>query len=76
MTEAVPRLPYGRSTHRTGYLTHLVGSVYVAWRQGVFQAMYVRWRCGGYTLRFRLTAEPDSTVCPACTIDRLPRPAG
>lgn len=74
VTEAAPRLPFGRSVHASGYLTHLVAAVYLAWRHGRVVAMHARWRCGSGTLHFRLLDEPDSTVCPACTIERLPRP--
>ncbi len=74
VTEAAPRVPFGRSVHASAYLTHLVGAVYLAWRRGRVVAMHARWRCGAGTLHFRLLEEPDSTVCPACTIERLPRP--
>lgn len=75
VTEAAPRRPYGRSTHASAYLTHLVVAVYIAWRRGKPVGVLARWRCGAGTPHFRLVDEPDSVVCPACMLERVGRPA-
>jgi hypothetical protein len=72
VTEAAAHHPYGRSTHTAGYLTHVVAAVYLAWRGGHLTAAHARWRCGAGTTHFRLVAEPDSVVCPACVLQRVP----
>lgn len=64
------RLPYGRSTHARGFLTHVVEGVYTAWMSGRLVGMMVRWRCGPMTDRFRLMDEPNSPLCPVCVITR------
>lgn len=74
ITEAESRHPYGRSSHASAYLTHLVAAIYLAWRNGQLVAAYARWRCGAGTRKFRLIDEPESVVCPACTIERIGRP--
>ncbi len=74
VTKAAPRRPYGRSTHSSSYLTHLVAGLYVAWRHGTHVGSRVKWRCGGSSRTFRLLDEPDSVICPACTIERPARP--
>ncbi len=66
--------PYGRGTSDRAYLTHIIGAIYIAWRDGVIAEMCARWRCGGQSFAFRLIDEPDSIVCPACTIERTTRP--
>jgi hypothetical protein len=58
--------PYGRSTHARGYLTHVCGPLYLAWRRGRHVGAMVRWRCGGTTNHFVLLAEPNSPLCPIC----------
>lgn len=73
VTKAAGHLPYGRSLHSSGYLTHLVDEVLIAWQRGVARGWSVRWRCGSGTRHFRLMDEPDSVVCPACMIERIPR---
>lgn len=67
---AATGLPYGRSTHGRAYLTHIVAGVLLVWQRGTLRGAQVRWRCGGRTVHFRLTDEPDSVVCPACTLQR------
>lgn len=74
VTAAVVRHPYGRSTHASGYLTHLVGAVHIAWLRGRPVGWMAFWRCGARTGRFELCDEPNSPVCPACTIERPGRP--
>jgi hypothetical protein len=66
--------PYGRSTHGGAYLSHVVVGVLLVWRRGRLEGAQARWRCGGNTTGFRLLAEPDSVVCPVCTLERLARP--
>lgn len=73
VTRATGHLPWGRSLHSSGYLSHLVDEVLIAWRDGRFRGASVRWRCGSGTRHFRLMGEADSTICPACTIERVPR---
>lgn len=74
ITVADVHLPYGRSTHGAGYLTHVVSGVLLVWRRGRLEGAQARWRCGTNTTRFRLLEEPDSVVCPACTLERPGRP--
>lgn len=74
VTRAVPNHPFGRSTHTRAFLTHIVAAVYLAWRDGRLAGTHARWQCGGGAYEFRLVAEPDSVVCPACHIVLLPRP--
>lgn len=73
VTGATPRHPYGRSTHASAFLTHLVVAVFMAWRSGRLVGWMARWRCGASTAHFRLVDEPDSVVCPACMIERIGR---
>jgi hypothetical protein len=73
VTKATPGLPWGRSLHASGYLTHVVDEILIAWRAGRPVGWKVRWRCGSGTSWFRLLDEPDSTVCPVCLIERPPR---
>lgn len=70
ITEATPRLPYGRSTAPNNYLTHLPVAVLFAWQGGVLAGHMVAWRCGARTAYFRFLDEPDSTLCPVCLIER------
>lgn len=62
--------PYGRSTHTSGYLSHLVLGVLMVWQSGQFVGAIAIWRCSSRSTSFRLIDEPDSPVCPACTIER------
>jgi len=64
------RAPWGRSTHASGYLSHAVSLVVVAWRGGRVAGGLARWRCGAATRHFRLEMEPSGPICPLCTIDR------
>lgn len=70
ITESIPKLPWGRSTHAAGYLSHGVRVVYLGWRRGRFVGAQARWRCGAETRWFRLEAEPSGPHCPLCLIDR------
>lgn len=65
--------PYGRSTHTSGYLSHIVQGVLMVWQNGRFVGAVAIWRCSARSAQFRLLDEPDSTICPACTIVRVPR---
>lgn len=67
---ARPNHPYGRSTGRNAYLTHVPRDVYIAWRRGVVVGHVIAWRCGARTAYFRFIDEPDSPICPVCLIDR------
>jgi hypothetical protein len=70
VTVGETRLPYGRSTNGNGYLTHVVVGLLLAWRRGRLAGVQVRWRCGARTMCFRLVEEPDSVLCPVCTLQR------
>lgn len=70
VTRGSTRLPYGRSSHARGFLTHVVEGVYMAWMAGELAGTMVRWRCGPMTDRFRLLDEPSSPLCPVCMITR------
>lgn len=70
VTEAQPNMPWGRSTHARGYLSHAVSMIVIGWRRGRPVGSLVRWRCGGTTACFDLEPEPSGVVCPLCTIDR------
>jgi hypothetical protein len=70
ITVAAVRHPYGRSTHASAYLSHILAGVLLVWRSGVLRGAQARWRCGARTIHFRLLDEPDSVICPACKIDR------
>lgn len=74
VTHARPAHPFGRSTHARGYLTHIVDSLFIAWRRGRFVEAGARWRCGAMGHYFAMMDEPTSPVCPACTIERVSRP--
>lgn len=65
--------PYGRSTHTAGYLSHLLHGVLMVWQNGRFVGSVAVWKCSGRTAQFRLLDEPVGTVCPMCTIVRVPR---
>lgn len=71
--QAEPRMPWGRSTHSSGYLSHAVGMLTTAWRGGVYAGAAMRWRCGAQTFHFRLEAEPSGPLCPLCLIPRTRR---
>lgn len=73
ITVAETTKPYGRSTHTAGYLSHIVQGVLMVWQNGRFVGALAIWKCSGRTVEFRLLDEPDSTICPACTIVRVPR---
>jgi len=73
VTAAEPNMPWGRSTHVSGYLSHAVGMLTLAWRGGRYAGAAARWRCGAQTVHFRLEAEPSGPLCPLCMIER---PAG
>jgi len=68
--------PYGRSTHSSGYLTHIVGGILFAWQDGKLIEAQIRWRCNGRARNWVLLQEPNSVVCPVCKIERLPRERG
>jgi hypothetical protein len=68
-------LPWGRSTHGTGYLTHVPDEALLIWRRGVLLDTRLRWRCGGHSWKPRLLDEPDSPICPLCVLDRTRREA-
>lgn len=70
VTSGVPRKPYGRSVGRNAFLTHLPSALLFAWHHGELAGHMVAWRCGARTAYFRFTDEPDSTLCPACLIER------
>jgi len=70
VTRAYPNMPWGRSTHAMGYLTHAVSLIVVGWRRGRPVGSLARWRCGATTASFQLESEPSGIVCPLCTIDR------
>jgi hypothetical protein len=70
VTAGQPRKPYGRSTGKNSYLSHLPTTVLFAWRDGQLVGHMVAWRCGARTAYFRLIDEPDSPICPVCLIDR------
>jgi len=74
ITVAESHLPYGRSQHAAAYLTHVVAGVLLVWRRGRLEGAQARWRCGTNTTKFRLLEEPNSVVCPACTLQRPGRP--
>jgi hypothetical protein len=65
-------LPYGRSTHRSGYLSHLVRGILLVWKKGKLLESQARWYCGGRSESFTLLQEPNSPICPACKIERHP----
>lgn len=73
ITAGEPRMPYGRSTAKNSYLTHVPRVILLAWRSGELVGHMVAWRCGARTAYFRLIDEPDSPFCPVCLIDRPPR---
>lgn len=68
------RQPYGRSTHGRGYLTHVAGALYLAWRRGRYAGALIRWRCGGTTNHFQLLGEPNSPLCPICVAIAMRNP--
>jgi hypothetical protein len=74
VTRAAAHHPFGRSTHARGYLTHIVDSLFIAWRRGQPIEAGARWRCGAMGHYFTMMDEPTSPVCPACTIERVSRP--
>jgi hypothetical protein len=65
--------PWSRSTHQASYLSHITTGVLFVWRDGVLILTQVRWRCGARSQTYRLMDEPDSQICPACKIERIPR---
>lgn len=73
ITLAHSALPYGRTTGGRGWLTHIVDEVYLFWRRGQVIGSAVRWRCGATSSMFRFVAEPDSTLCVVCPIERPTR---
>jgi hypothetical protein len=68
VTAGRPRLPYGRSTHGRGHLTHIPTGLLFAWRRGRLAGHMVAWECGSRTAYFRLMDEPDSMLCPVCVM--------
>jgi len=72
ITVAETHHPYGRSTNKSSYLTHILVGILFAWQDGKFRMAQARWRCGSRTHDFVLLDEPNSTVCPACKIERIP----
>lgn len=66
VTKAEPRLPWGRSTHGRGHLSHMIAAVLMAWQDGKLIGHMTAWHCGARTAYFRLIDEPDSPICPAC----------
>jgi len=73
LAEAHPHLPYGRSTHTAAYLTHAVARMVLVWHRGRCVCAAVQWRCGARTRDYTLLAEPNSVICPLCTLQRPPR---
>jgi hypothetical protein len=59
-------LPYGRSTGRNAFLTHMPRALFLAWRRGQLAGHMVAWWCGSRTAYFQLLDEPTSPTCPAC----------
>lgn len=66
--------PYGRATSARSYLTHVTGSLYLAWRRGRYVGALLKWRCGGSTNRFTLLGEPNSPLCPICVAAAVRNP--
>jgi hypothetical protein len=67
---ADPRHPYGRSTGKNAFLTHIPVGIAIAWRRGRVVGHMVQWRCGARTVYFRLMDEPESPFCPVCLMNR------
>jgi hypothetical protein len=65
--------PWGRATHQSGYLSHIVGGLLFVWLDGRLIMTQIRYRCNSRSQAFRLMDEPDSQICPACKIERVPR---
>lgn len=61
-----PKLPYGRSTHGRGHLTHMPHTMLFAWDGPELVGWMVAWHCGARTAYFRTMDEPDSPLCPMC----------
>lgn len=68
LTVGTPRLPYGRSVHALGHLTHIPRALLFAWRGGRLAGRMVVWECGSTTAYFRMQDEPDSQLCPVCVM--------
>lgn len=66
VTAGTPRLPYGRSTHARGYMTHLPHTILFAWHEGLMVGRMMAWHCGARTAYFTLADEPTSPLCPMC----------
>lgn len=73
ITLAHSRHPYGRSTGRNAYLTHIVKDIHLAWRGGQVVGQVVVWRCSARAHHFVLMDEPSSTECTACRLERPQR---
>ncbi len=70
VTQASFDLPWGRSTGRNAFLTHMPRAVFLAWRRGALAGHMVAWWCGARTAYFRLCDEPESPLCPPCLMYR------
>jgi len=68
VTDGEPRLPFGRGTKDTAWLTHIPRTVLFAWHRGVLAGRAVAWWCGARTAYFRLIEEPESALCPNCVV--------
>jgi len=64
--------PYGRALHSSAYLSHILTGILTCWKNGRLVLSQARWRCGARTHDFVLLNEPNSVICPACKIERLP----
>lgn len=65
---------YGKSSSGQAYLVHEVASVHLAWRRGKLVAAGAFWKCRAFTMAFTLLPGPAAPSCPACAIQRVPRP--
>lgn len=63
---AVPRLPYGRSTHASAALVHMTDELLLAYRGGQVVGALSIWKCLNSTAHFQLTAELAGRLCHAC----------
>lgn len=66
VTKGEPNLPWGRSLHSRGHLSHMVLAVLFAWEGGEIAGRVAVWHCGARTAYFEFIEEPNSTICPAC----------
>jgi hypothetical protein len=69
VTSGRPRLPYGRSTGKNAFLTHMPHTLLFAWSKGRLEGRMVAWWCGARTAYFELADEPSSPLCPRCEME-------